>query len=212
MPNHEKLHLLEHPLVQHKVSMLRDKNTGVKEFRELVNETATLIVYEALRDLPMKEVEIETPLSLAKTKVIANHRFAFVPIMRAGIGMADGALSLVPAAKIGHIGVFRDGNTHKPVEYYCKLPKDIATRDVLVADPMLATGETAAYTIAKLKEQGVTSIKFLCILASQQGIDFLMGRHPDVDLYCCAIDPEMDESCYILPGMGDAGDRMFGTK
>ncbi|HOV41385.1 MAG TPA: uracil phosphoribosyltransferase [Oscillospiraceae bacterium] len=206
------LHIIDHPLVQHKISLMRDKNTGSKEFRELVSETAMLMTYEATRNLPLKEVEIETPVAVAKTKVISGRKMAFVPILRAGLGMAEGAVTLVPAAKIGHIGIFRDPTTHKAVEYYAKLPVDIAERDVIVTDPMLATAGTAIASIAKIKEAGAASIKFMCIIASRYGVEKLMAAHPDVEIYCGAVDEELNENLYIVPGLGDAGDRIFGTK
>jgi uracil phosphoribosyltransferase len=205
------LHMMEHPLVQHKISLLRDKTTGVKEFRELTSETAMLMCYEATRDLPLKEVEIATPLAMAKTKIISGRKLAFVPILRAGLGMIEGVTSLVPAAKIGHIGIFRD-DEHNAVQYYCKLPEDIAERDVIVVDPMLATGSTAVHAISKIKEMGVQNIKFMCIIASPEGLEKLMTSHPDVDIYCGAKDKGLNENKYIIPGLGDAGDRIFGTK
>lgn len=207
-----KLHIIDHPLVQHKISLMRDKNTGSKEFRELVSETAMLMTYEATRDLPLKEIQLETPLAVADTKVISGRKLAFVPIFRAGLGMVEGAITLVPAAKIGHIGMFRDPETHEAVEYYSKLPVDIAEREAIVVDPMLATAGTAIASIQKLKDAGVQNIKFMCIIASQFGVDELMKAHPDVDIYCGAVDEKLDENLYIVPGMGDAGDRIFGTK
>ena len=206
------LQLIDHPLVQHKISLMRDKNTGSKEFRELVSETAMLMTYEATRNLPLKEVDIETPVAVARTKVISGRKLAFVPVLRAGLGMVDGAVTLVPAAKIGHIGMFRDPKTHEAVEYYSKLPVDIAERDVIVVDPMLATAGTAIASIAKIKETGATNIKFMCIIASKFGIEELMKAHPDVEIYCGAIDEKLNENLYIVPGLGDAGDRIFGTK
>ena len=206
-----ELHLIEHPLIQHKISLLRDKNTGAKEFRELISETAMLMCYEATRDLPLKEVEIATPLAIAKSKIISGRKLAFVPILRAGLGMIEGLTSLVPAAKIGHIGIFR-GDEHEAVQYYCKLPEDIAERDVIVADPMLATGSTAIAAISKIKEAGVKNIKFMCIIASPEGLDKLMSAHPDVEIYCGVKDNGLNENKYIVPGFGDAGDRIFGTK
>lgn len=206
------LHLIDHPLVQHKISLMRDKNTGSKEFRELVSETAMLMTYEATRHLPLKEVDIETPIAVARTKVISGRKLAFVPILRAGLGMVDGAVTLVPAAKIGHIGMFRDPVSHEAVEYYAKLPMDIAERDVIVVDPMLATAGTAIASIKKIKEAGATNIKFMCIIASRYGMDELMKAHPDVEIYCGAIDEKLNEHLYIVPGLGDAGDRIFGTK
>lgn len=206
------LHLIDHPLIQHKISLMRDKNTGAKEFRELVSETAMLICYEATRDLPLKEVEIATPLAVAKTKIISGRKLAFVPILRAGLGMINGVTNMVPAAKIGHIGMFRDDKSSKTVEYYCKLPDDVAERDVIVVDPMLATGNTAVESINKIKAAGVKNVKFMCIIAAPQGVDRLQTAHPDVDIYCGAKDEDLDENNYIIPGLGDAGDRIFGTK
>jgi uracil phosphoribosyltransferase len=207
-----KVTILDHPLIQHKVSLLRDKNTGVKEFREMVEEIATLMCYEATRDLPLKEVEIETPVAVAKTKVISGKKLAIVPILRAGMGMVDGMLKLIPAAKVGHIGVYRDPETLKPVEYYCKFPKDIEEREVIVLDPMLATGGSAGAAIQMLKDKGVKNIKFMCIIAAQAGLDALKAEHPDVDIYIAALDQKLNEHYYIVPGLGDAGDRIYGTK
>lgn len=207
-----KLHLIDHPLVQHKISLMRDINTGSKEFRELVSEVSMLMTYEATRNLSLKEVEIQTPIAVAKTKVLSGRKLAFVPILRAGLGMVDGAVALVPAAKIGHIGMFRDPDTHNAIEYYYKLPFDIAERDVIVVDPMLATAGTAIASINKIKEAKATSIKFMCIIASQYGVDALMKAHPDVEIFCGAIDEKLNENLYIVPGLGDAGDRIFGTK
>lgn len=203
---------MEHPLVQHKISHLRDVNTGAKEFRELVSEIAALMCYEATRDLPLKEVEIQTPVSLAKTNVIAGRKLAFVPILRAGLGMMDGVLTLVPTAKVGHIGLYRDPETKLPVEYYCKLPNDISMREVIVVDPMLATGGSAVDAIGLLKKRGVKNIKFMCIIAAPEGIKALSEAHPDVQIYAGALDEKLNEHCYIIPGLGDAGDRIFGTK
>lgn len=206
------LHLIEHPLIQHKISLLRDKNTGSKEFRELVSETAMLMCYEATRDLPLKEVEIETPLGYAKTKVISGRKLAFIPILRAGLGMTEGVTKLVPAAKIGHVGTFRDHNTNKSVKYYSKLPEDIAERHAIIVDPMLATGGSLNMTIEELKASGCKNIKFMCIIASPEGIETVHKINPDVDIYCGAIDKGLNEDNYIVPGLGDAGDRIFGTK
>lgn len=206
------LHLIDHPLIQHKISLMRDKNTGAKEFRELVSETAMLICYEATRDLPLKEVEIATPLAVAKTKIISGRKLAFVPVLRAGLGMIGGVTNMVPAAKIGHIGMFRDDENCNVVKYYCKLPDDVAERDVIVVDPMLATGNTAVGAINEIKAAGVKNIKFMCIIASPEGIEHLQSAHPDVDIYCGAKDKGLDENNYIVPGLGDAGDRIFGTK
>lgn len=204
--------IMDHPLIQHKISLLRDKNTGSKEFRELVTEIAMLMCYEATRDLPLKEIEIETPIAIAKTQVISGRKLAFVPILRAGLGMVDGMLNLVPAAKVGHIGLYRDPETHLPVEYYCKLPSDIADRDVIVLDPMLATGGSAVDAIDIIKEKGAKNVKFMCIIAAPEGLDALTKAHPDVPVYCGALDDHLNEHKYIVPGLGDAGDRIFGTK
>ncbi len=204
--------IFDHPLIQHKISLLRNKNTGSKEFRELVGEVSMLMCYEATRDLPLKEVEIETPVALAKTKVIAGRKLAFVPILRAGIGMLDGVLSMVPTAKVGHIGLYRDPQTLQPVKYYCKLPSDINEREVIVLDPMLATGGSAVAAIQMLKESGATNIKFMCIIAAPEGLNALTEAHPDVQVYCAALDEKLNDDKYIVPGLGDCGDRIFGTK
>ena len=206
------LHIIDHPLVQHKISLMRDKNTGVKEFRELVSETAMFICYEATRDLPLKEIELETPLAVAKTKIISGRKLAFVPILRAGLGMVEGVTTLVPAAKIGHIGIFRDPSTHQPVQYYVKMPEDISERDVIVVDPMLATGNSAVAAVSELKKLGVKNLKFMCIICTQDGVDNLLNAHPDIEIYAGAMDPELNEDKFIIPGVGDAGDRIFGTK
>lgn len=204
--------IIEHPLVQHKITLLRDINTGSKEFRELVSETAMLMCYEATRDLPLKTVEVQTPLGIAKTKVISGRKLAFVPVLRAGLSMVDGAVKLVPAAKIGHVGIFRDPETKNAVQYYCKLPFDIAERDVIVTDVMLATGGTAAKTVEIIKNAGAKSVKIMCILACPEGIEAVHRAYPDVEIYCGAVDEQLDENLYIVPGLGDAGDRIFGTK
>ena len=204
--------IFDHPLIQHKISLLRNKNTGSKEFRELVGEVSMLMCYEATRDLPLKEVEIETPVALAKTKVIDGRKLAFVPILRAGIGMLDGVLSMVPAAKVGHIGLYRDPQTLQPVKYYCKLPSDINEREVIVLDPMLATGGSAVAAIQMLKESGAANIKFMCIIAAPEGLNALTEAHPDVQVYCAALDEKLNDDKYIVPGLGDCGDRIFGTK
>lgn len=204
--------ILDHPLVQHKVSHLRDKNTGTKEFKELVSEIAMLLCYEATRDLPTEEVEVETPIAVAKTRKLAGRKLALVPILRAGLGMVDGMLTLLPAAKVGHIGLYRDETTLDPVEYYCKLPADIAERDVLVLDPMLATGGSADMAITKMKELGCKNIKLMILVAAPEGVQFIYDRHPDVEIYCAALDDHLNENGYIVPGLGDAGDRIFGTK
>ena len=202
---------IDHPLVQHKITLMRDKMTGSKEFRELVAETAMLMCYEATRDLPTKEIEIATPMGIAKSKIISGRKLAFVPILRAGLGMMDGLMTLVPAAKVGHIGLFRDTGSHEPVEYYVKLPEDIAERDVIVVDPMLATGHSAVQAIRMLKQAGVANIKFMCIIASPEGIATLQAAYPEVDIYCGAEDQGLNADDYIVPGLGDAGDRLFGT-
>ena len=204
--------IIEHPLVQHKISLLRDINTGSKEFRELVSETAMLMCYEATRDLPLKTVEVQTPVAIAKTKVITGRKLAFVPILRAGLGMVDGAVKLVPAAKIGHVGIFRDPETKNAVDYYCKLPFDIAEREVIITDIMLATGSTMTKTVEIVKNAGAKNIKIMCIVACPDGIETVHKTYPDVEIYCGAIDEGLDDRLYIVPGMGDAGDRIFGTK
>ncbi len=204
--------ILDHPLIQHKLSLLRNKNTGSKEFRELVGEISMLMCYEATRDLPLKEIEVETPVAIAKTKIIAGRKLAFVPILRAGIGMLEGVLSMVPAAKVGHIGMYRDPQTLQPVTYYCKLPSDINEREVIVLDPMLATGGSAVEAIKILKEKGAVNIKFMCVIASPEGMNALTEAHPDVQVYCAALDEKLNDEKFIVPGLGDCGDRIFGTK
>ena len=204
--------IVEHPLLQHKISLLRNKQTGTKEFRDLVGEIATLLCYEATRDLPLEEVEIETPITMAKTKVLAGRKLALVPILRAGMGMLDGMLTLLPAAKVGFIGLYRDEETLQPVEYFCKLPQDIAERDVLVLDPMLATGGSSIAAIQLLKDKGCKSIRLLCIIAAPEGVKAMQEAHPDVDIYIGALDQKLNDHGYIVPGLGDAGDRIFGTK
>lgn len=206
------VHIMDHPLIQHKLSLMRDKTTGVKEFREAVGEIAMLMCYEATRDLPLKEITIETPVSEAKVKVISGKKIAIVPILRAGLGMVDGMLNMIPAAKVGHIGLYRDPETLLPVEYYCKLPGDIAERDVIVVDPMLATGCSASAAIALLKSHGVSHIKLMNIIAAPQGVEQVQKEHPDVELFVAAVDEKLNDSGYIVPGLGDAGDRIFGTK
>lgn len=204
--------VLDHPLIQHKLSFLRDKNTGSKMFRELVSEISMLMCYEATRDLPLEDIEIETPVAKTKSKILAGRKLAFVPILRAGSGMLDAMLQMIPAAKVGHIGLYRDEVTHKPVEYYNKLPQDIEERDVFVLDPMLATGGSAVDAISVIKRNNPKSIKFLCIVAAPQGIRALTSAHPDVQVFCASKDETLNENCYIVPGLGDAGDRIFGTK
>jgi len=208
----EKVFVFDHPLIQHKVSLLRDKNTSTKEFRELVSEISMLMGYEVTRNLPLKEVEIETPVAVAKTKVISGKKLGIVPILRAGLGMVDGMLNLVPMAKVGHIGLYRDPETLNPVEYYCKLPVDAPEREIVVLDPMLATGGSASAAIQFIKDRGVTNIKLMCLIAAKAGIARINKDHPDVDIYCAAVDEKLNDHGYIVPGLGDAGDRLFGTK
>ena len=203
--------LFDNPLIQHKISMLRDKRTSTKEFRELVNELAMLMAYEVTRDLPLTEIDIETPVASTKAKVLAGKKVALVPILRAGLGMVDGMLSIIPNAKVGHIGLYRDPNTLKPVEYYCKLPEDITNREVILLDPMLATGGSASAAITFLKERGIKNIKFVCLISAPDGIERLRNDHPDVPVFCAAKDEKLNDHAYIIPGLGDAGDRLFGT-
>ena len=203
---------MDHPLLQHKVAILRDENTGVKEFREIVSEIAALECYEATRDLPLEDVEIKTPIATGTFKQLAGKKLAIVPILRAGLGMVDGMLTLIPAAKVGHIGLYRNEETLEPVEYYCKLPKDIAERDVFVLDPMLATGGSAIDAIGQIKKRGAKHIKFIGLIAAPEGLKALHEAHPDVDIYVAAQDEKLNENGYIIPGLGDAGDRIFGTK
>ncbi|NLM11985.1 MAG: uracil phosphoribosyltransferase [Clostridiaceae bacterium] len=212
MQNNDNVFIFDHPLIQHKVSLLRDKNTSSKEFRELVSEISVLMGYEVTRDIPLMEVEVETPVGVAKTKVISGKKLAVVPILRAGLGMADGFLKLVPMARVGHIGIYRDHETLKPIEYYCKLPSDIEERDVVLVDPMLATGGSASGAVDFIKKRNVKNIKFMCLIASKEGIRRLHSDHPDVSIYCAAVDEELNDLGYIVPGLGDAGDRLFGTK
>lgn len=207
-----KAHVLDHPLLQHKVSKIRDKNTGVKEFRELVKEIAMLMVYEVTRDLPLREIEVETPITRAKTNIIAGKTLGIVPVLRAGLGMVEGVLNLLPSAKVGHIGVYRDPETLKPVEYYCKLPMDSEERDLIVLDPMLATGGSACDAITMIKKRGCKNVKLVCIIAAPEGVRAVEDAHPDVDIYVAAVDTGLNDHAYIVPGLGDAGDRLFGTK
>ena len=208
----EKVHILDHPLLQHKLSILRDENTGVKDFREVVSEIATLMCYEATRDLPLEEVEIKTPITTAKFKMIAGKKLAIVPVLRAGLGMVDGILTLIPSVKVGHIGLYRDPDTLEPVEYYCKMPNDIAERDVIILDPMLATGGSASAAIQFIKNYDVKHIKLMNIIAAPEGVERVRKDHPDVAIYCAALDEKLNDHGYIVPGLGDAGDRIFGTK
>ena len=204
--------VLNHPLITHKLAILRDINTGTKEFRELVTEISTILMYEAMRDAKLEKTIIETPLEKMETGMIDEDSYAIVPILRAGMGMVDGILNVFPNAKIGHIGLYRNEETFEPVEYYYKMPDGIANREVLVVDPMLATGGSASATISKLKADGVTKIKLLCIVAAPQGIKCIEDDHPDVQIFCAVVDRELNENAYILPGLGDAGDRVYGTK
>lgn len=201
-----------HPLIQHKLAILRDKNTSSKDFRDLVREISMLMCYEATRDLPLEEIEVETPIAVAKAKAIAGKKLAFVPILRAGIGMVDGMLALLPSARVGHIGMYRDPDTHMPVEYYCKLPADVQERDVIVLDPMLATGGSAIDAINQIKKRQPHSIKFIGIIGAPEGLKALTEAHPDVQVYLAALDEKLNDHAYIIPGLGDAGDRIFGTK
>ncbi len=204
--------VLDHPLIQHKLTYIRNKNTGTKEFRALVDEVSALMAFEITRDLPLEEKTIETPVTEAVTKVISGKKIGLVPILRAGLGMVDGMLRLIPAAKVGHVGLYRDPETLQPVEYYVKLPTDIEERDFIVIDPMLATGGSANDAIHSLKKRGATNIKLMCLIAAPEGVEVIQKEHPDVDIYLAALDERLDEKGYIIPGLGDAGDRLFGTK
>ena len=208
----EKVHVLDHPLLQHKLSILRDKNTGVKDFRSIVSEIAGLMCYEATRDLPLEDVTIETPVATGTFKMLAGKKLAVVPILRAGLGMVDGILNLIPSAKVGHIGLYRDEETAKPIEYFCKLPCDISEREVIVVDPMLATGGSAIDAVSMIKKHGAANIKFMCIIAAPEGLAAFGKVHPDVKVYVGALDEKLNDRNYIVPGLGDAGDRIFGTK
>ena len=205
------LHVIDHPLIQHKLTIMRDKDTGAKDFRELLEEISRLLGYEVTRALPLRDVEIETPLTKMTGKAIAGKKLAIVPILRAGLGMVDGLLRLVPAAKVGHIGLYRDPQTHAPVDYYCKLPDDIQNRLVVITDPMLATGGSAIEAIRMLKEKGCTDIRMMCLVAAPEGVAELYKAHPDVPVFTAALDEKLNERAYIVPGLGDAGDRLFGT-
>ena len=207
-----EVHVLDHPLIQHKLSILRNKDTSVKEFRELIGEIAGLMCYEATRNLPTEEVVVETPVATAVCRQLAGKKLAIVPVLRAGLGMVDQMVALIPSAKIGHIGLYRDPETHKPVEYYCKLPDDIANRNVFIVDPMLATGGSAVAAIGFLKEHGCRNITMMNIIGCPEGVKAVQAAHPDVDIYLAAMDSHLNEHAYIVPGLGDAGDRIFGTK
>lgn len=207
-----QLHVINHPMVQHKLTILRQSSTGSKDFRELLKEIALLMGYEITRDLPLEDKEIETPICRMTAKVVSGRKLAIVPILRAGLGMVDGLLTLVPVAKVGHIGLYRNEETHKPVEYYCKLPEDIQERLVIVTDPMLATGGSASDALTMLKCKGCTNIRLMCLVAAPEGIKAVQEAHPDVDIYVAAVDEHLNSNAYIVPGLGDAGDRIFGTK
>ena len=204
--------VFDHPLIQHKLSVLRDENTSVKEFRELISEIAQLMCYEATRDLPLEEVDVQTPVAMAKCRRIAGKKLAVVPILRAGLGMVDGMVAMIPNAKVGHVGLFRDPETLEPVKYYFKMPPDIAERDVIIVDPMLATGGSAIAAAQFIKDEGVRNIKLMCIIAAPEGVKAMQEAHPDVDIFAAALDDHLNEHGYIVPGLGDAGDRIFGTK
>jgi len=206
------LHVVDHPLIQHKLSIMRNKKTGSKDFRELLNEIAMLMGYELTRDLPLEDITIETPICKMRAKSISGKKLAIVPILRAGLGMVDGLLQLVPVAKCGHIGLYRDPETHNPVEYYCKLPPDIEDRIVILVDPMLATGGSACDALAMLKKHGCNNIRFMALVGAPEGVAKVQAEHPDVDIYVAAMDERLNEHAYIVPGLGDAGDRIFGTK
>ena len=207
-----KVTVVDHPLVQHKLTLMRDINCGTKDFRQLLSEIAMLMAYEVTRELPLEEIEIETPIAKCKSKIIAGKKLGIVPILRAGLGMVDGVLALVPAAKVGHIGLYRDPKTHLPVEYYCKLPMDVAERDLIVVDPMLATGGSSIAAIDFIKQRGCKSITLMCLVGCPEGVEAVQKAHPDVDIYIAAIDEKLNENKYIVPGLGDAGDRLYGTK
>ena len=210
--NFEKFHVVDHPLIKHKLSIMRDKDTGSKDFRELLSEIAMLMGYEITRELPLHEVEIETPVAKMKGGMIMGKKLAIIPILRAGLGMVDGLLSLVPVAKVGHIGLYRDPDTHEPVEYYCKLPADAQEREILLVDPMLATGGSASAAIGFLKKRGCKNIKLVNLIAAPEGVARVQADHPDVDIYVAGMDEKLNDHGYIIPGLGDAGDRLFGTK
>ena len=207
-----KLYVFDHPLIQHKLTFIRDKNTGTKAFRELGDEVSALMMFEITRELPLEEIEIETPVEKSKSKVLSGKKLGIIPILRAGLGMVDGIVDLIPAAKIGHIGLYRDPETLKPVEYYVKLPSDIHERELIVTDPMLATGGSAIEAIESLKKRGATHIRLVCLIAAPEGLEAVQAAHPDIDIYIAGLDERLNEKGYIIPGLGDAGDRLFGTK
>ncbi|MRG86203.1 uracil phosphoribosyltransferase [Salinibacillus xinjiangensis] len=207
-----KVYVFDHPLIQHKLTFIRDKRTGTKEFRELVDEVGTLMAFEITRDLPLQEVNVQTPVSEANSKVLAGKKLGLIPILRAGLGMTDGILGLIPTAKVGHVGLYRDPETLQPVEYYVKLPSDIEERELIVIDPMLATGGSANVAIEALKKRGAKQIRLMCLIAAPEGVEAVKEEHPDVDIYLAALDEKLNEKGYIIPGLGDAGDRLYGTK
>jgi len=208
----KNIFVFDHPLIQHKISYLRDKNTGTKEFRELMSEISMLMAYEVTRDLPLTEIQVETPIGIAKTKIISGKKLCIVPVLRAGLGMVEGIQNLIPSVKIGHIGLYRDHDTLQPVEYYSKFPEDISEREVIILEPMIASGGSLSAAVRIIKNKGVKNIKIMSILAARSGIEKLAAEHPDVNIYCAAIDEKVNQHCYIDPGLGDAGDRLFGTK
>ncbi len=212
--NMSKVVVFDHPLIKHKLTFIRDKNTGSKEFRELVTEVSMLMAYEVTRDMELEEIEIETPVTKTMSQVISGKKVGLIPILRAGLGMVDGMLRIIPSARVGHVGLYRDPVTLQPVEYYCKLPQDLNDRDLIVLDPMLATGGSAATAVQFLKEKGAPGehIKLVCLISSREGIEAVQAQHPEIDIYVAAIDEELNEDAYIVPGLGDAGDRLFGTK